>query len=179
MVTRQQGRLNELMAAHQMVRIAPPVPGEWDGVGLLFANGFCACRQCFYCPSHTGDNSLGALEAQWDNPDYRIIQTNVHYCGDVAWELAAHGKARLLPRRLEQGDKLVLLTDGMRTARDFNHQIGSNVLSGGGAVRWWSDSQRSIMKLLPTGEASDGDLSPLDRDEVYREIWERIADELN
>lgn len=120
---------------------------KWDGLGLLFEGTYCPAPECFYCPSHMGNHTYDRYADAWSNPQqYLPIYTNYHYAGDVFWQ----DKTRR--RTLDEGHMMILATDGLRTAQDFNHRDGMNVLRADISVRWRDDTQ-NIRKQLP---AHDG-----------------------
>lgn len=148
----------ELMAVHH----GKEVQG-WDGLGLLFKWGYCTAPQCFYCPSHHGEHPVERYLEDWHRPRMgRPIYGNYHYAGHRDW-----GSGQL--RTWQNADRLVIATDGLRTASDFNHDSGMNVLYGDGSVRW-NTSGASILPLLPRG-SEKYDQFP---GETYYGIWDNI-----
>ncbi len=167
----------ELMVAHlgrQMTASSAEQESRaWDGLGLLYSGGYCQSIECFYCPSHHGAHDLERYRNEWlantlpgmsaleDEPfGQDAIYTNYHYGGDLDWSPQRHR------RRLEGGEGLVLATDGLRTALDFNHEVGMNVLRGDGSVIW-KDDVENIYERLPSGLH---DLDPAD----YSRLWQDI-----
>ncbi|MHC4947463.1 MAG: type II secretion system protein [Planctomycetota bacterium] len=150
----------ELMAAHQGGRHHV----EWDGLGLLFAEHYCGSAEIFYCPSHHGEHTLDKYAEHWSATarPREPVYTNYHYGGDVEWN---DPQKR---RKITDANILVLATDGLRTALDYNHQTGMNVLFGDGSVRW-EDDQGSIIHLLPGGPITDPDLLI-----EYARLWSLI-----
>ena len=137
----------DMMAAH---RGGDPL--NWEGIGYLYAQHYCSSAQCFYCPSHSGEHSYERYESLYQFPNSTsMIFTNYHYAGDKDRdELASANPDDAMPlarRRIIEANT-VLLTDGMRTAQDFSHTIGMNVLRGDGSVRW-RDDKNEIYPLLP------------------------------
>lgn len=119
----------------------------WDGLGILFSQHYCDAAECFYCPSHHGKHPYEKYANLWNGPNsVAPIYTNYHYAGHMEWKSDN-------PRRrsLVDGDTLVLLTDGLRTANDFNHVLGMNSLRGDGSVRWRDDTE-SIYAILPKND---------------------------
>ncbi len=114
-------------------RQGPPEPlpdGTWDGLGRLFQWHYCDTADCFYCPSHRGDNRLEEQRSNWNVKAVQDdLYTNYHYAGHKDWRT---GKRRSLLK----GHKLVLAMDGLRTRDDFSHGSGMNVLRGDGSVSW-------------------------------------------
>ena len=71
----------------------------------------------------------------------------------------------------EDGDALVLLTDGLRTRQDFNQRVGMNVLFGDGSVRWNDDTIDLYESLPLTALATASDpVANID----YADLWSRI-----
>jgi prepilin-type N-terminal cleavage/methylation domain-containing protein len=136
--------------------------GKWDGIGRLFAAGYCPSPECFYCPSHHGDHSFDRYEDKWHQmPTAEPIFTNYHYSGDVEW---VDKKKR---RSLDHGYSLVLATDGLRTAQDFNHFSGMNILRGDGSVRWRDDNE-NIRGLLPANDSQSPNIE-------YNTLWDQVT----
>lgn len=135
----------------------------WDGLGILYSGHYCQAHQVFYCPSHHGNHPMERYADLWDQALGSIpIYTNFHYCGDMDWN--THAK-----RRLEDGNNLVLLTDGLRSAQDFNHDKGMNVLRGDGSVRW-TDRVANIVDVLPLHES-------LPPGPDYQLLWNQVAND--
>ncbi len=147
----------ELMAAH-----VGDGPNSWDGLGLLYIGGYLSNPECFYCPSNEGEHSFDKYEYEWVDPSKTRIYTNYHYCGHADWE----EPARL--RRIDDGDRLILLTDGFRTKRDLNHDSGINILRGDNSVRWREMTDRFVSQLPPEGLQDDQDQGE------YRWLWREI-----
>ena len=67
--------------------------GNWDGLGLLYSQGFCPSPECFYCPSHHGNHDYEQYADRWQKPvPGQSIFANYHYAGDIEW--ANKGKRR-------------------------------------------------------------------------------------
>ncbi|MCH8164721.1 MAG: hypothetical protein IH889_03860 [Planctomycetes bacterium] len=148
------GNKQEMMAAHTG---QDPTGDHWEGLGWLYAQHYSDVPAVFYCPSHTGEHPFERYHALY--PQYRYMQaagspiyTNYHYAGDVDWETGTR-------RRLEQGDSLVIATDGLRTVRDFNHRTGLNVLRADGSVLWRDNIFRRLEGYLPLGGIDESDLA--------------------
>ena len=90
------------------------------------------------------------------------IYTNYHYCGHVDWITGNR-------RSLDEGERLIVLTDGLRTKSDFNHRWGMNIARGDGSVIW-RDNAREVYEALPKfAEGAPPEL------QVYGDIWNRIV----
>jgi prepilin-type N-terminal cleavage/methylation domain-containing protein len=137
----------------------------FEGIGLLYINGYTSAPDVFYCPAHRGDHPLERYAADYDRPT-GIIYGNYQYRGDIDIDPET-GVRRALT--LERDANRVLLTDGMRTKRDFNHRVGYNSLIGDGSVFWRSDLEERIYRLLPNDKMLDGDVGDL-----YAQLWEII-----
>lgn len=159
LVDRYSGRWEpqELMAVHHG-------QGEdaWDGLGLLYKKGYCTSPQCFYCPSHRGEHPVERYLERWSQPGGEPIYTNYHYSGHRHWDSGIH-------RTWRDVDRLVVASDGLRTASDFNHGNGMNVLYGDASVRW-STAATAILPLLPE-RPMQWEYNP---SHDYNSIWQRI-----
>jgi len=135
---------------------------RFDGLGLLAHPGrmYLDSARCLYCPSHCGDHEadryldrLGTLAFGGE------IYINYHYRGD--FDVAAG-------RRLDiTGQRRAIVADGMRTPRDFNHRVGTNVLFSDASVEWFVDTDRTIvggLKIAESDPVSSGH-------EIFRRIW--------
>lgn len=137
----------------------------WDGMGRLFELHYCDSAECFYCPSHHGQHPYERYASQWQQASPTVpVYTNYHYAGHVVWD----PKENSVRRRMTDGFDLVLATDGLRTAADFNHILGMNSLRGDGSVHWCDDTD-SIFTLLPKTESEQ--VNP-----AYFGIWELVED---
>jgi len=133
---------------------------QWDGLGLLYFATYCPAPECFYCPSHMGSHTYDRYADAWLKPlPYEPIYTNYHYAGDVDWEDKSQ-------RRNLDDARTILATDGLRTAQDFNHRDGINVLRGDVSVRWRDDTQ-GIKMQLPSHEGDP--VSP-----QYSALWSTL-----
>jgi len=137
----------------------------FDGIGLLYVNGYTSAPDIFYCPAHRGDHPLERYASAYEHPS-GIIYSNYQYRGDIDIDVDS-GVRRALT--LERDANRVFLTDGIRTKRDFNHRVGYNSLLGDGSVWWRSDLEERIYRMLPT-EKMDGDQVA----DLYAHLWEII-----
>lgn len=142
----REGLPLELMAAHY----GEDRPKAWDGIGLLFSEGYVEAAEIFYCPGHTGEHTFDTYQFCWNDefPGDQRVYTNYHYCGDLEWE------DPWPRRRLEDGESLVLATDGFRTQADLNHEGGINILRGDGSVRWHTFNGE-FLALIPMEVSGD------------------------
>ena len=136
---------------------------DWDGLGMLYANGFCDTPHIYYCPSHMGEHTVQRYEHEWLGAGQDRIFSNYHYLGDKDWKDGTR-------RRLHQGDPLILVTDGLRSVQDFNHQTGLNMLFGDGSVRWFEDGgENSVAATI--AHAHDHDAA-----DDWVAIWDSLHD---
>lgn len=150
---------------------ANPLAGPWDGLGWLVAHGsgYLSSPKCLYCPSHRGEHEYERYEDRFRDPSVNeVIYTNYHYFGDRKVSVED-----TTPRRFQNSHAEILLTDGMRTKRDYNHVVGANVLRGDISVRWYEDAQPGpgIRNLLPDGQMSPG--AP--QVEKYKAVWDQVV----
>lgn len=140
------------------------VGDQWDGLGHLYGLHYCDAPECYYCPSHHGEHPYDRYANRWsDATNTQAIYTNYHYAGHMEWNKDSRR------RNLVQGNSMVLLTDGLRTANDFNHVFGMNSLRGDGSVAWRDDTQE-IYKILPRTEQEQVT-------EAYMGLWDLVQEE--
>ena len=129
-----------------------PVPeplqdSTWDGLGHLYRWHYCSSPETFYCPSHEGDHTLEECNELWRaNQVNEDLFGNYHYVGHKDWRT---GKRH----SLLHGEKLILVTDGLRTKSDYSHGVGYNELRGDGSVAWRDDVViRTKLSALPPSD---------------------------
>lgn len=128
-----------LFQPQEMVTLRTSGPtGDWDGLGWLFQSEYVKSPEVFYCPSHKGENSFAAYEDNWFNWGAEVVG-NYHF-------RALTGERAYLQ---SLNPNTALIADGMRTANDFNHRIGSNVLYADLSVQWVPDQNGQIAQILP------------------------------
>ncbi len=122
----------------------PLSDSSWDGLGHLYRWHYCGAPETFYCPSHEGEHTLEECREMWKAEQVEEdLYGNYHYSGHKNWRT---GKRHTLLR----GEKLILVTDGLRTKSDYSHGIGYNILRGDGSVEWKDDVViRSKLAALP------------------------------
>jgi competence protein ComGC len=140
----------------------PDPNGGWDGIGLLFQYHYCGAPECYYCPSHHGEHPFDRYTDVWSMDGNYAIFSNYHYAGDIEWGPGPNQKRR----NMLDGHTLVLATDGLRTAKDFNHLTGMNVLRGDGSVRWHDDNGEILQQL------------PKDENDLPQTSWPAIWDDV-
>ena len=110
----------------------------FDGLGILFISQYLNAPQVFYCPSHHGSYPLATYGARWREDQSRIV-VNFQYRGPARFAAG-------------QSDRKMLVTDGLATRSDYNHNIGSNALRADYSVAWIPDFGGSVARLLPLDE---------------------------
>ncbi|CAN5867288.1 hypothetical protein BH11PLA1_BH11PLA1_10520 [soil metagenome] len=128
---------------------------RWDGLGLLFANGYTPAMGIYYCPSHMGDHPLSAYADAWISGAGTLV-SNYQYRGISP---APRNATRL---RLWDPNSAIV-SDGLASATDYNHVIGNNTLRADASVLWTIDSGRRITGVLSKSD-TDGQKS-------LRVIW--------
>ncbi len=153
------------MPQEMMAATTGGTEGVFEGIGRLLPH--CGCYldspSCLYCPSHHGEHTLERYEASLAKPfgNERAF-TNYHYRGDADPE---SGKRYTLTN----DHSFLMLSDGLRTKSDFNHENGLNLLHGDLAVSWLADVDGSILNQLPDSPNYSNALFPL-----FDEIWEKL-----
>ena len=124
---------------------------RFDGLGLLLATLDITDPRLFYCPCHHGDHSYEQYAPRLESRDIAASGTgpiygNYHYRTHMDPAATSPIGTPLKGRNLST---TVLVVDGMRTRRDFNHVTGTNRLKGDGSVDWHLDHGNAIYKSLP------------------------------
>lgn len=137
------------------------VSTQWDGMGLLHEGGFLLGPRVYYCPSHRGEHPFSLYAASWDVADVTDIFSNFQYRG------APDGQRQLF--RIQPA-RTALVSDGLRSFNDYNHEVGCNVLRADLSTIWFHDRGGDVAALIKDAAAGS---SPVD------EAWRRIdhADE--
>lgn len=132
---------------------------QWEGLGWLLHGGCLDSVDCLYCPSCQGDHPIQRYRDQLAWTATEMIYGNYHYSGDYDTATDRH-------RTIANSPEEVLLADGLRTFRDFNHTVGGNILRGDGSVFWLQDESGQLKTTLPSTT-----LDKSKQDDVYGEVW--------
>ncbi|GJQ29207.1 MAG: hypothetical protein HBSAPP03_10910 [Phycisphaerae bacterium] len=149
-----------------MVRVGDPeVPGMyWDGLGVLFRQGYLDAPKVFYCPSHHGENPYRVYSSSWLDDEGDIV-CNYHYrgSGPQGHRVNAAG-VRVQTTRLYLIDpaQSSLIADGLRTQSDYNHWVGVNFFRADLTVHWFDDSARTLLLSLPETKDEVSSSQPVD-----------------
>lgn len=127
----------------------------WDGLGLLHEGEFLLGPRVYYCPSHRGDHPFSLYAGNWGDNDPTDIFSNYQYRG------APDGQRQLF--RIQPA-RTALVSDGLRSFADYNHEVGCNVLRADLSTIWFEDRGGSVASLIKEATGS----TPVD------EAWRRI-----
>lgn len=143
----------ERKSFHDLMALNVTDPEQaFDGLGLLLpgqGRGYVDSPACFFCPSHCGEHEAERNMPLLVRPGGIRLFGNYHYRGHID-----HLGRRLLLGA--EGDRLIVLTDGLRTRSDFNHRDGTNLLRSDGSVQWWFDSGNTVARSLPVTPMAEG-----------------------
>ena len=124
-------------------------PGGWDGLGYLIGYSYLPAPKVFYCPSHRGNHPYSRYRDEfklWNHSGQRTVG-NYHYRGlgpngtPMLWSISPSGAS--------------LVSDGLKTQSDINHNDGVNVLRADLGVFWFSDDTRELVPSLAATESQD------------------------
>ena len=135
---------------------------QWDGLGHLYRDDYLPAPKLFYCPSHRGTSSYAVYEDSWAR-DKGLILANYQYRG-AGPAVGGTGFTTLLSG-IQPG--AALIADGLRSASEYNHQIGANLFRANLSVSWFSDRERLVADLLP----KDGE-DPIVA--TFMQVWQRL-----
>lgn len=149
----------------------PEVPGRyWDGLGVLFNQGYLPAPKVFYCPSHHGENPYRVYAAEWNEGTTEII-CNYHFRGDGPLGHtvnASGGRVRTTQLYKIDPSQSSLIADGLRSQSDFNHRVGVNFFRADLTVHWFSDADKVLLLSLPETKDDVAGSQPVD------EAWLRF-----
>ncbi|MDG1899802.1 MAG: prepilin-type N-terminal cleavage/methylation domain-containing protein [Phycisphaerales bacterium] len=171
-----QGEFSEMMAVTTGdLGETGGIPG-YDGLGKLWELRYLDNPRCLHCPAHRHKHTFESNEMVYESLTGSVMQrvfANYHYTGHSTLESCLEGPTRER-RNMNRNDKFVLLTDGLRTRQDFNHQTGMNVLYADGHYEYEADTGNRIANALPSegGLFGSGGLSTYN--ETISNIWLRI-----
>ncbi|MDI9403556.1 MAG: type II secretion system protein [Limnohabitans sp.] len=149
-----------------------PTGSRLEGLGKLVSGLYITDPRLLYCPCHRGDHPYeryaqrligGGLNIGGTSPVY----ANYHYRGHLNPAASSASTASLKGKNLAG---VVLVVDGMRTRRDFNHLTGTNRLKGDGSVDWLLDAGNRIYHGLPQSPA----ISFTGNGAIFNEAWRWI-----
>jgi prepilin-type N-terminal cleavage/methylation domain-containing protein len=144
----EEGLLPDMMAMTTGESEDQAMPASFDGLGLLWKDRYIDSPACCYCPAHSSEHTFEASQGKLisgTGPDPTYC--NYHYTGDMR-----HGDPGQRIRRRLTDPNLVLLTDGLRSREDFNHQHGINLLKSDGSTIYRADTGSMFLDSLPASE---------------------------
>lgn len=153
-------------ASMDIVRTAPGSidgreRGDWDGLGLLFSQGFLPASKVFYCPSHSGNHGFERYEPVWSEREGEIV-ANYQFRGT-----GPDGQRRLMAI----DSSAAIVSDMLRSFEDLNHRRGFNVLKAGLSVAWVEDANDEISSILLR---QGGDSGTHGHNDQVSELWDRL-----
>ncbi|MCC6229326.1 MAG: DUF1559 domain-containing protein [Phycisphaerales bacterium] len=113
---------------------------SWDGLGRLTAANYLDAPKIYYCPSHHGSHKFTQY-ADAFGLDTRVAIGNYQYRG------RGPNDSRFLYDIIPSASALV--SDGLQSKLDYNHQFGLNVLLADLHVVWLSDADHALYNSLP------------------------------
>lgn len=155
-----------------------PDRSTFEGLGWLLplAGGYVDSKTCFYCPSHCGDHNIEKYDGMFHCTDRAPVYCNYHYTGHQRRVTDDQGNVTLERRIYGNGQRQVLLTDGLRVRNDFSHGSGMNVLYADGSVEWHADTGNEIFNNLPLAPDENGVVVQQDH---VRWVWDDILNVQN
>ena len=146
-------------------------PQAWDGLGRL-ANSYLDTCECLYCPSHHGLNPADSCVERYKDGSVSELATNFHYSGHKHYRAGSPNIGDRISLERENG--LLLLTDGLRSRLDFNHDNGLNRLFSDLSTDWWADERNAVRNRLPQDPLTTTSIAV---SEEIGAVWGDIADD--
>ncbi len=135
----------------------------WDGLGILFWHDYLNAPKIFYCPSHRGDHPHERYQPVL-NRSTAILSSDI--VGNYQYRgVGPNGSTKLW--RIEPSNTAIA-TDGLRSATDFSHRSGANVLRADLSLFWFSDNAGYISDNFERMGAGSGP----DRSSAVLDAWE-------
>ncbi|MEM1183464.1 MAG: DUF1559 domain-containing protein [Planctomycetota bacterium] len=109
------------------------IAGEWDGLGLLFDEGYLSAGEVFFCPSHPDEHTfdryapLFGANAELPEGVVASITSNYQFRGE-----GPQGEVDLFLMPFESA----IVSDALGLQDWVNHEAGVNVLRAGLSVDW-------------------------------------------
>ncbi len=162
--SRRESELQEMMTLRldTMDMQGRGVVSAWDGLGLLHEGEYLRGPKVYYCPSHTGLHPFSRYAPVWGDRNSQEIVCNYQYRGS-----GPDGSRYLF--RMEPL-KAALVSDGMRSARDFSHVVGANILRADLSAEWYPDPSRFVSGILKNGVDDASPAESRDVDQAWRHL---------
>lgn len=141
---------------------------QWDSLGLLHEGEYLRGPKVYYCPSHHGEHHFRVYSQEWGLSDQSELVSNYQYRG--SGRDGVRDLYRITPSRT------ALVSDGMRSQNDFNHNIGTNILRADLSTGWIDDRiGLGVTMLYSLGAGSDAPITSGQMDEAWRRLDEADA----
>jgi type II secretory pathway pseudopilin PulG len=138
----------------------------WDGLGYMFTLDYLPAPKLYYGPSHRGQHPYAEYTDAWDTEMPTEIIGNYQYRGEGISTINPVNSPSPIMTQFLSGMRpsTALVSDGLRSISDFNHEIGANILRAGLDVSWFNDRGGRVAALL----AKDGQMPvPGEIDEAW------------
>jgi type II secretory pathway pseudopilin PulG len=124
---------------------------RWDGLGVLFKQDYLTAPQVFYCPSNRGLFDYPEYAAKFDSEPGEIVG-NYQY--------------RLVNSRKYLSDidpEFTIISNATRSAPEYSHRVGNNMLKADMSVSWFSDSAGLLLAAISNpASAGRGEIGAVD-----------------
>ena len=164
----EQDRLPDMMAMTTGESEDQATPASFDGLGLLWKDRYIDSPACCFCPAHASEHTFEAAQSKLSSgPGPDPTYCNYHYTGHLT-----RGDPTQRMRRRLSDPNLILLTDGLRSRSDFNHQHGMNILKSDGSTIYRADTGSTFLDSLPESEDFlDDSMDGMAAGEWILKIW--------
>lgn len=140
----------------EAMAITNPVGSRLEGLGLLLSTLHLPDSRLLYCPCHRGDHNFERYANRLSGFGLNLgiggtMYSNYHFRSHMDPLSTSTTGSPMRGRNLAS---VVLVVDGMRTRRDFNHVTGANRLKGDGSTDWLADADNAIYRSLPSSVQS-------------------------
>ena len=148
----------------------------FDGIGILWEGRYIDSPASCFCPAHRGQHTFErakALLGETQGTGPEIAFCNYHYTGH---QKRSQDEPLMGPTRRRMTDpNVILLTDGLRSRSDFNHESGFNVLRGDGSTFYQADTGSKFLNSIPTDVNFDGEMGSEDSSGMWIfDIWDEL-----
>ena len=148
----------------------------FDGIGLLWKERYIDSPASCFCPAHRGDHTFEKAKSilgETQGTGSEVAFCNYHYTGHLK---QAQRENFVGPSRRRMSDpNVIVLTDGLRSRSDFNHESGFNVLRGDGSTSYQADTGSKFLNSIPTDVNFDGEMASEDSSGLWiLEIWNEL-----
>ena len=147
-----------------------PGRSKLDGIGQLFRFGsYCDSSKCLFCPSHRNGHTYESNAAGIE----RATSSNFSSYEGMLFSNYQYVATDQTTNLHKLDDRRIIISDGFRTKRDFNHRIGMNTVRGDCSIQWWNDNENQFHSRLPD---TPMDATPLQA-EIFEQVWSLVGEE--